>query len=102
VIHVLEHIEDSDRFLRELQNITAKAIIEVPDFESDPLNWVRWKVKTPFYSDADHVREYTEDILIGQLERAGWNVLETKKHGAALLVVAEHQNRPERQNQKED
>jgi len=88
--HVLEHIDDPDSFLRSLQKIASRVIIEVPDFENDPLNWVRWKNDLRFYSDADHVREYTEDILLEQLERNGWRVLEHRKHGGALLAVAEH------------
>jgi len=61
----------------------------VPDFESDPLNIVRLAEGCAFYSDADHVREYTEEILNAQLTRNGWVVLENRKSGGAVLAVAE-------------
>lgn len=87
LIHVIEHIEDPDRILMELRSVADKIIVEVPDFENDSLNWVRLRQGCPFYTDADHVREYTFDILKNQLERNGWKVLESRKHGGALLVV---------------
>jgi SAM-dependent methyltransferase len=90
--HVIEHIDNSDAFLQKLLPIASHLVIEVPDFENDPLNWSRLKNKTPFYSDADHVREYTEKILIDQVERSGWHVLENKKNGGSLIVLAEKQS----------
>lgn len=88
LIHVIEHIENADSILRELKNVSTMLIVEVPDFEYDSLNWVRLEQKCSFYSDGDHVREYTLDILTDQLDRNGWQVLEHKKHGGAVLVVA--------------
>lgn len=89
LIHVIEHIDDADRFLKELLSVAEVLIIEVPDFDHDPLNWVRLKQSCSFYSDGDHVREYTEEILVDQLTRTGWKVLETRKNGGAVLAVAE-------------
>ncbi len=86
--HIIEHIEDPDKLLTELKNVANTLIIEVPDFEHDPLNWIRLEQNCPFFSDGDHVREYTRDILIKQLEQNGWVVLETHKHGGAVLAVA--------------
>lgn len=85
--HVLEHIEDSDDFLTKLHNTADNLIIEVPDIES-PMNLVRVKLGCTFYNDADHVREYTRDILVGQLERTGWKVVECVQRNRAILVVA--------------
>lgn len=87
LLHVIEHIEDADRILQDLKSIASKIIVEVPDFEHDPLNYVRLKQGTPFYSDGDHVREYTQEILVNQLERNGWRVVETYKNGGAVLAV---------------
>lgn len=92
VIHVIEHIVEADALLKQLQPVAGKLIVEVPDFESDPLNHVRLTGACPFYSDGDHVREYTEDILNAQLERNGWRVLENRKKGGAVLAVAERNN----------
>jgi hypothetical protein len=43
----------------------------------------------PFYSDADHVREYTVDILNSQLVRNGWQVVENRKRGGGVLAIAQ-------------
>lgn len=88
LLHVIEHIDDADRILQDLKNAASKIIVEVPDFEHDALNYVRLEQNLPFYSDGDHVREYTEEILVDQLNRNGWNVIETRKKGGAVLVVA--------------
>lgn len=88
LIHVIEHIENPDIILKDLKNVADKVIIEVPDFEHDPLNWVRLRQGCPFYTDADHVREYTFDILKDQLERNNWKILESRKHGGGVVVVA--------------
>lgn len=87
--HVIEHIDDADKILKELKAVAKRLIVEVPDFESDPLNFVRCAEGCPFYSDGDHVREYTRDILNAQLTRNGWVVLENRKSGGAVLAVAE-------------
>jgi SAM-dependent methyltransferase len=87
--HVIEHIENTDEFLRQLQQVAHRIIVEVPDFGSDPLNWARLKQATPFYSDADHVKEYTLETLSDQMKRTGWKVLENYKNGGAVLVVGE-------------
>ena len=88
LIHVIEHIDDADKILQSLAAVAKKLIVEVPDFQSDPLNVVRLEQRLPYYSDGDHVREYTESILIDQLTRNGWTILETRKKGGAVLVVA--------------
>lgn len=88
LLHVIEHIDDADRILEDLKKVASKIIVEVPDFEQDSLNYVRLKQNLPFYSDGDHVREYTEQILVDQLTRNGWTVIETRKNGGAVLAVA--------------
>jgi 2-polyprenyl-3-methyl-5-hydroxy-6-metoxy-1,4-benzoquinol methylase len=87
--HVIEHIETPDILLNELKNIADKIIVEVPDFAQDPLNFMRLKHNLPFYSDGDHVREYTLEILKNQVERTGWKIIDEYKNGGAVLVVAE-------------
>lgn len=86
--HVIEHIENADVILKELHEVCSTLIVEVPDFDHDPLNWVRLDQNCRFYSDADHVREYTEGILIEQLKRNDWEILELRKHGGSVLAVA--------------
>lgn len=87
--HVIEHIEDADSLLLGIRGITQKLIVEVPDFENDPLNWVRLRLGCHFYTDADHVREYTLDSLTEQVEKNDWRVVESRKSGGSVLVVAE-------------
>lgn len=89
LLHVIEHIDEADRILNELKTVPSMIIVEVPDFEQDALNYVRLKQNLPFYSDGDHVREYTEEILVDQLTRNGCDVIETRKNGGAVLAVAE-------------
>ncbi len=88
--HVLEHIDDPDTLLRQLKNVAKTLIVEVPDFENDPLNWVRLKQGCCFYSDSDHVREYTLDSLLAQLERNDWRVTEHERRKGLMLAVAEN------------
>ncbi len=86
--HVLEHIDDPDIILNQLRDITETILVEVPDFEHDPLNWLRLKQRCPFYSDGDHVREYTGAMVKDQLTRSGWHLLDLQKLGGAILAVA--------------
>jgi SAM-dependent methyltransferase len=88
LIHVVEHIEDPDHLLRSLHNVVNTLIVEVPDFEADCLNLVRLELGSPYYSDGDHVREYTLPILKEQLNRNGWTPCYSKHHGGAILVMA--------------
>jgi SAM-dependent methyltransferase len=88
LIHVIEHIDDVDTLLRALHRVAATLIIEVPDFESDSLNSVRHALGCPYYSDADHVREYTLASLRQQLERNGWDIRYHEQRGGAILAVA--------------
>lgn len=90
LIHVIEHIENVDDILQEVKKIATTLIVEVPDFESEALNWVRLKTKSSFFSDGDHVREYTVGTLRNHLERNGWNPIEYRKHGGAVIIVAIH------------
>lgn len=90
LIHVIEHIEKVDQLLEELKLLGRKLLVEVPDFESDMLNHVRHHYRRPFYSDADHVREYTDSILRSQLTRSGWRVEHLEIRRGSIVAVAGH------------
>jgi hypothetical protein len=60
----------------------------VPDFEHDPLNWVRVKQACRFYTDGDHVREYTLNILSEQLEKTGWRTSFVQQRHGSMVVIA--------------
>jgi SAM-dependent methyltransferase len=62
--HVLEHVEDRKSLLTEMKSKARKIHIEVPDFSSDPLNYVRSILSLPVHKDDDHVVEFTRESLM--------------------------------------
>lgn len=92
---VLEHIEDVDGLLRAIGRLAPTLIVEVPDFDSDCLNLVRREVGRPWYTDADHLREYTLPLLREHLERNGWRVQQSHHRGGMLAAVAVLSPRPQ-------
>lgn len=88
LIHVLEHIEDVGDLLTVLHDITATLLVEVPDAESDPVNTARRWMGAPFYSDEDHVREYTGAMLEDHLARNRWRIQHREQRGGAIVAVA--------------
>jgi 2-polyprenyl-3-methyl-5-hydroxy-6-metoxy-1,4-benzoquinol methylase len=90
LVHVIEHIDDVDHLLTAIRKIASLLIIEVPDFEADPLNMARHALGCPYYSDGDHLREYSLPMLEQQLERNGWNIQYQERRHGAILAVAGH------------
>lgn len=88
LVHVLEHVDDPASRLVDLHRVTSALLVEVPDFESDPVNVARLATGAPFSSDADHVREYTEATLRDLLAAAGWHVDDIRKRGGGIAVLA--------------
>lgn len=86
--HVLEHIDDVDALLGQLHENTSRLLVEVPQFGMDALNAVRRDLGVDYSSDADHVREYTREILEAQLTRNGWQPQDWVERPIALAVVA--------------
>lgn len=89
LIHVLEHIENPEQLLRQARLTCSKLVIEVPDYESNALNWARLKMNMPYYSDSDHVREYTIALITKQLEDTSWKVSTLLQKGGAIFIVAD-------------
>ena len=89
MIHFLEHIEDPLELLNGLRHKTKRIVIEVPDFEGDPLNYPRLWIGEPFYFDTDHVREFTLTELMSLLKETGWHAVHISQKGGTLLIVAE-------------
>ena len=89
LVAVLEHIEDVDGLLTQIHRVTKRLVVEVPDFDSDVLNLVRRDLGCTWYTDADHVREYTRPVLQQHLERNGWMPVQWESRGGNMLVVAE-------------
>ncbi len=89
LVAVLEHIQDVDQLLREIHRVSRRLVVEVPDFDADALNLVRRDLGCLWYTDADHVREYTRPVLKEHLERNGWTPVQWETRGGMVLVVAE-------------
>jgi SAM-dependent methyltransferase len=89
LVAVLEHIEDVDQLLTQIHTVSRRLVVEVPDFDADHLNLVRRDLGCVWYTDADHVREYTRPVLQQHLERNGWTPVRWESRGGMMLVVAE-------------
>jgi len=89
LLHVIEHVEDPVRLLAEIRSVAPRIVVEVPLFDRDPLNAVRLDVGADFSSDADHLREYTDELLARQLEEAGWAISDWSRGAISVAVLAE-------------
>ena len=87
LVGVLEHVDDADALLRKLHQVAPTLIVEVPDLDASPLNWARRRLRCRWYSDNDHVREYTRDVLEAQLVRNDWTPVEWVQRGAMVLAI---------------
>jgi hypothetical protein len=87
LIGVLEHVDDADGLLQRLHAVAPVLIVEVPDTDSTPLNWTRRELGARWYTDNDHVREYTRPLLQAQLCRTGWAPVEWVHRGTLVLAV---------------
>ena len=91
LFHILEHIDDPVEFLKSLP--VNSLIIEVPDHEFDFLNVVRKRNSLPYYTDADHVREYTREMLREDLGKAGFQIIELLNLKASLVCLARKESK---------
>jgi SAM-dependent methyltransferase len=89
LVAVLEHIQDVDSLLQSIRTVASRLIVEVPDFDADPLNLVRRDLSCVWYTDADHVREYTKPVLEEHLARNGWTPFLWERRGGMMLAVCE-------------
>lgn len=81
--HVLEHLDDPDRFLKKISKYSRYVYIEVPDFESTHLNLFRNKVGSDLiYTDADHVSEFDREELQTLIANSNLIVVDAEfRHG---------------------
>ena len=87
-LHLLEHLERPGELLASLGHISDNLILEVPDFDSNMLNAVRYRLGTPYWTDDDHCSEFTAETLSTLLHAAGWAVSTCEKHSGVLLIIA--------------
>jgi SAM-dependent methyltransferase len=88
MIHFLEHIENPLTLLKGIREKSNRIVIEVPDFESDPLNYARLWTSEPFYFDSDHLREFSLTELQDLLGETGWTPINVSQKGGTILIVA--------------
>jgi len=86
--HIIEHLDFPESILTLLKNRVQTLIIEAPDIESSALNFARIKMGLPFYTDPDHVREYSLETLELLLAQTGWEIKECIKRGGTIAVLA--------------
>lgn len=86
---VLEHLDDPIGVLTMVRDRADKVVVEVPDVEADPLNHVRRMLGRRWYTDDDHVREYTPDLLAKHLATAGWAARHWERRGKMVCAVAD-------------
>jgi len=82
--NILEHLDDPGELLQALKQKTSYLLIEVPDFECDPLNISAANNGVRWYTDADHVREYTTRSLNKLLFDSGWDNMETVQRNGSI------------------
>ena len=86
LIHLLEHIDNPQVLLASLRSNCDSLIIEVPDRDSNPLNWARIKMGFDYYTDADHVRGYSVGELREDLEKSGWHEFDYQCVGGSIIA----------------
>lgn len=86
--NILEHLDEDLAFLVKIKEMTRSIVVEVPDFESDPLNYSANTYGVRWYSDADHVREYNLPSLQILMFKAGWTITESISRGHSIGVIA--------------
>lgn len=88
LIHVLEHIDDPHGLLTSVKRLARTLIVEVPAFDRCVLNPVRRDLGVDFSTDDDHVREYSQQLLQEQLEKAGWAITEWARGPMSIAALA--------------
>jgi predicted RNA methylase len=89
MLHILGFEEDPIGWLKTARAHVARAIIEVPDLDAEPLNRVRLKEARPCYHDQLYVVEFSRDTLQTCLEASGWRVAKIDARDGALLALAD-------------
>jgi len=74
--HVIEHLDDPIPMLNSLAKRIRRLLVKVPLVDAHWMKLVKRDIGMFWMDDADHRREYTEDLLRRQLEASGWQVNE--------------------------
>lgn len=87
--HVLEHIENPIALIKLLRTSCSRLVLEVPNFHADTFNPIRLNLSLPFYSDADHLREYSLETTLATLSEGGWTVRNIQVRGGGIAIYAD-------------
>lgn len=74
--HVIEHLDDPILMLNSLAQKVPRLLVKVPLVDAHWMKLVKRDIGLNWMDDADHRREYTEDLLRQQLEASGWHIVE--------------------------
>jgi SAM-dependent methyltransferase len=77
--HILEHIHEPQKFLKDFTGFFKYIFIELPDFDKTLNNHYRKNLELPLiYSDADHVVEFDRAELKALLGKCGLEILQAE------------------------
>jgi SAM-dependent methyltransferase len=77
--HILEHIEEPEKFLKTVKDFFQYIFIELPDFDKTLNNVYRKNLNMPLiYSDADHVVEFDREELKALFQRCHLTILQSE------------------------
>ncbi|HAZ10424.1 MAG TPA: hypothetical protein DCY56_04885 [Candidatus Omnitrophica bacterium] len=85
--NVLEHLEDSDVFLKKLNAIAKKVLIRVPNFDNNWILGVKKDLKMEYFLDPQHRREYVVDSIKKELNNTGW-IIESMEASTEIRIMA--------------
>ena len=85
--HVLEHLDDPVEFLSKIATKIPRLLVKVPLVDSHWMKRVRKDIGMFLMDDADHRREYSEELLNEHLINSGW-ILSEMIRGYDLRAMA--------------
>jgi SAM-dependent methyltransferase len=89
LLHGLGYFDDPIHALRCIRKHARRLILEVPDFDADPLNSARVAESLPAWSDSLYVAEFNASGLADCLKAAGWSIQQLELRNGQLLAVAD-------------
>tara|TARA_B110000971_G_C20036236_1_gene514395 strand:+ start:196 stop:906 length:711 start_codon:yes stop_codon:yes gene_type:complete len=73
--HLLEHLDEPEKFLNNFKQFFKRIYIELPDFDNSYLNHYRKDIKAELiYSDSDHIYEFDRAELTRLIEDCGLKI----------------------------
>ena len=91
--HILEHVENSNNFIKFIKEFGDKIFIEVPDFESNILNLFRKENSLAInYTDDDHVYEFDIKSVIEILHKNEFKVIANENIHGVIRIIAKKIN----------